>query len=126
MRISIVFTFCLRQRHPVTSFGSVRRNGGVAQWIAEKYLARAREIINVTSLSNARKQHNDAVGGLKLQAQLTRLLEGSSESNKNPACGRVSVLNKFLLSGRRRDGESLVRGVARRLYQEHSPCRRWW
>ena len=119
MRINIDFIFCLPRRHPVTSFGSVRRNGGGAQWIAEKYLARASEIIKVTSLSNARKQHSDAVGGLKLQTQLSRLLEGSSESNKNPACGGVSVLNQFLLSGRRRDGESLVRGVARRLYQEH-------
>ena len=65
--------------------------------MAEKYLAHAREIIKadysversnclgtrlfyldeIIEASNRSKQHSNAVGALKLQAQLTRLLEGS-------------------------------------------------
>ena len=70
---------------------------GVGQRMAEKYLARAREIIKavysvehsdflgtrlalldeIIEASIRCKQHSNAVGALKLQAQLTRLLEGS-------------------------------------------------
>ena len=68
---------------------------GVGQRMAEKYLARAREVIKadysiersdflgsrlalldkIIQASIASKQHSNAVGALKLQAQLTRLLE---------------------------------------------------
>ena len=70
---------------------------GVGQRMAEKYLQRAREIIKadysversdflgtrlalldeIIEASIRCKQHSNAVGALKLQAQLTRLLEGS-------------------------------------------------
>ena len=73
---------CLRQRkHLVTSFASVRRNG-VGQRMAEKYLARAREVIKadysiersdflgsrlalldkIIQASIASKQHSNALG----------------------------------------------------------------
>ena len=68
---------------------------GVGQRMAEKYLARAREIIKadysversdfltsrlalldeIIEASIRCKQHSNAVGALKLQAQLTRLLD---------------------------------------------------
>ena len=71
--------------------------GGGGQRMAEKYLARARQIIKadysversdflgtrlalldeIIEASIRCKQHSNAVGALKLQAQLTRLLEGS-------------------------------------------------
>ena len=70
---------------------------GVQKRQAETYLQRAREIIKadysversdclgtrlalldeIIEDSNRCKQHSNAVGALKLQAQLTRLLEGS-------------------------------------------------
>ena len=70
---------------------------GVGQRMAEKYLVRAREIIRadysversnflgtrlaildeIIEASIRSKQHSNAIGALKLQAQLTRLLEGS-------------------------------------------------
>ena len=72
---------------------------------AETYLQRAREIIKadysversdflgtrlalldkIIQASIDSKQHSNAVGALKLQAQLTRLLEGSEARNKNLA-----------------------------------------
>lgn len=71
---------------------------GVQKRQAENYLARAREIIRadysvdrhdflgsrlalldeIIESSIRTKQHSNAVGALKLQAQLTRLLEGNS------------------------------------------------
>ena len=71
-------------------------NGGGGQRMAEKYLARVREIIKadysversdflgtrlalldeIIEASTRCKQHSNAVGALKFQAQLTRLLEG--------------------------------------------------
>ena len=71
---------------------------GVNKRTAERYLQQAREIIRadysiersdflgsrlalldeVIEASIRTKQHSNAVGALKLQAQLTRLLEGSS------------------------------------------------
>ena len=70
---------------------------GVGQRMAEKYLARAREIMKadysveradflgtrlalldeIIEASIDSKQHSNAIGALKLQAQLTRLLESS-------------------------------------------------
>ena len=70
---------------------------GVDRRTAERYLAKAREIIRadysversdflgtrlalldeIIEASIRCKQHSNAVGALKLQAQLTRLLEGS-------------------------------------------------
>ena len=70
---------------------------GVGQRMAEKYLARAREIMKadysveradflgtrlalldeIIEASIDSKQHSNAIGALKLQAQLTRLLGGS-------------------------------------------------
>ena len=70
---------------------------GVEKRIAERYLAKAREIIRadysverhdflgsrlalldeIIEASIRTKQHSNAVGALKLQAQLTRLLDGS-------------------------------------------------
>ena len=70
---------------------------GVGQRMAEKYLARAREIMKadysveradflgtrlalldeIIEASIDSKQHSHAIGALKLQAQLTRLLGGS-------------------------------------------------
>ena len=72
-------------------------NGGVSQATAERYLKRAREIIRadysvdrsdflgtrlalldeINEASIRCKQHSNAVGALKLQAQLTKLLDGS-------------------------------------------------
>ena len=71
--------------------------GGVSQATAERYMKRAREIIKadysversdflgsrlalldkIIQASIESKQQSNAVGALKLQAQLTRLLEGS-------------------------------------------------
>ena len=71
-------------------------SGGVNKRTAERYLQQAREIIRadysidrsdflgsrlalldeVIEASIRTKQHSNAVGALKLQAQLTRLLEG--------------------------------------------------
>ena len=71
---------------------------GVGESQADRYLARAREIIRgdysmdrsdflgsrlalldeIIEASIRTKQHSNAVGALKLQAQLTRLLEGNS------------------------------------------------
>jgi len=71
---------------------------GVDRRTAERYLAKAREIIRadysverhdflgsrlalldeIIEQSIRCKQHSNAVGALKLQAQLTRLLEGNS------------------------------------------------
>ena len=70
---------------------------GVSQATAERYMKRAREIIKadysversdflgsrlalldkIIQASIESKQHSNAVGALKLQAQLTRTLEGS-------------------------------------------------
>ena len=74
-----------------------RDEWGVSQATAERYMKRAREIIRadysversdfrgtrlalldeIIEASIRCKQHSNAVGALKLQAQLTRLLEGS-------------------------------------------------
>ena len=71
---------------------------GVSESQADRYLARARDIIRADysvdrsdflrsrlalldeniEASISTKQHSNAVGALKLQAQLTRLLEGNS------------------------------------------------
>ena len=71
---------------------------GVSESQADRYLARARDIIRadysvdrsdflgsrlalldeIIEASISTKQHSNAVGALKLQAQLTRLLEGNS------------------------------------------------
>ena len=73
------------------------KNGGVTSRQDQTYLQRAREIIKadysversdflgtrlalldeIIEASIRCKQHSNAVGALKLQAQLTRLLEGS-------------------------------------------------
>ena len=74
-----------------------RDQWGVSQATVERYMKRAREIIKadysversdflgtrlalldeIIEASIRSKQHSNAVGALKLQAQLTRLLEGS-------------------------------------------------
>ena len=89
--------FCRRQRQLATSVNTLRTNGGVDRRTTERYLAKAREIIRadysversdflgtrlalldeIIEASIRCKQHSNAVGALKLQAQLTRLLEGS-------------------------------------------------
>ena len=78
-------------------FGKKPRDGGVQKRQAETYLQRAREIIRadysvdrsdflgsrlalldeIIEASIRTKQHSNAVGALKLQAQLTRLLDSS-------------------------------------------------
>ena len=88
---------CRRQKQIPTSCDSERRNGGVQKRQAETYIQRAREIIKadysversdflgtrlalldeIIEASISCKQNSNAVGALKLQAQLTRLLEGS-------------------------------------------------
>ena len=90
--------FYRRQKYRVISVASRRRNGGVDKRTAERYLAKAREIIRadysverhdflgsrlalldeIIEQSIRCKQHSNAVGALKLQAQLTRLLESNS------------------------------------------------
>ena len=88
---------CRPPKQTPTFCDSARRNGGVQKRQAETYLQRAREIIKadysversdflgtrlalldeIIEASIRCKQHSNAVGALKLQAQLTRLLEAS-------------------------------------------------
>ena len=87
---------CRQPKQTATSFASVLKNGGVTSRQAQTYLQRAREIVKadysversdflgtrlalldeIIEASIRSKQHSNAVGALKLQAQLTRLLEG--------------------------------------------------
>ena len=89
--------YCHRQKRAATSCDSAQRNGGVQKRQAETYLQRAREIIKadysaersdflgtrlalldeIIEASIRCKQHSNAAGALKLQAQLTRLPKGS-------------------------------------------------
>lgn len=88
---------CRPRKQTAKSSVSVLKSGGDTSRQAQTYLQRAREIIRndysversdflgtrlalldeVIEASIRFKQHSNAVGALKLQAQLTRLLEGS-------------------------------------------------